>query len=70
MYAERYDKSILRDDVRFFALCAELRLGPSEQARELEALLRDEHPDSKYLRRLPAALADPHGPHCLPPEVE
>jgi tetratricopeptide (TPR) repeat protein len=69
LYAERYEKSILRDDVRFFALCAELRAGRTEEARALETLFRAEHPDSKYLRRLPL-LSDPRGPHCLPPEVQ
>jgi hypothetical protein len=68
LYAERYPKSILRDDVRFFALCAELRANNQAAARELETLLREDHPDSKYLRRLP--ITDPRGPACLPPEVE
>lgn len=68
LYAERYPKSILRDDVRFFALCAELRANDLVAARALEDLLRSEHPDSKYLRRLP--ITDPRSPACLPPEVE
>lgn len=68
LYAERYPKSILRDDVRFFALCAELRANNPAAAAALEALIRQDHPDSKYLRRLP--ITDPRGPACLPPEVE
>lgn len=66
-YAERYPLSILKDDVRFFALCATLRAGLDATA--LRQLLVTGHPDSKYHRRLDAAFADPRGPHCLPPEV-
>jgi len=67
-YAERYPLSILRDDVRFFALCARLRAGLD--AEPLRQLLVEEHPDSKYHRRLDAAFADPRGPHCVPRVVE
>jgi len=69
-YAELFPRTIKKDDVRFFALCASLQAGERARADALAALLGREHPDSKYLRRLEPAFADPRGPHCLPPEVE
>ncbi len=71
-YAELFPKTIKKDDVRFYALCAALRSPrPDDRARvaELADLLRSEHPDSRFTRRLDDARADPRGPHCLPPEV-
>ncbi len=69
-YAELFPLTIKKDDVRFFALCAALQAGERDVAADLVALLRSEHPDSRFLRRIEPALADPRGPHCLPPEVE
>jgi tetratricopeptide (TPR) repeat protein len=68
-YAAMFPKTIKKDDVRFFALCAELSAGHPEVAHTLADLIRREHPDSKFLRRLDAAFADPEGPHCLAPEA-
>lgn len=68
-YAAMFPKTIKKDDVRFFALCAELAAGHPDAARALSDLLVREHPESKYLRRLDAAFADPDGPHCLAPEA-
>lgn len=69
-YAELFPLTIKKDDVRFFALCAALQAGWRARADDLAKLLRNEHPESRFLRRLDAAYADPTGPHCLPPEVE
>ncbi len=69
-YAELFPKTIKKDDVRFFALCAALQAGDRDVADDLVALLRREHADSRFIRRIAPALADPRGPHCLPPEVE
>ena len=68
-YAELFPRTIKKDDVRFFALCAALQAGDQTRADALAALLEREHPDSKYLRRVGPAFADARGPHCLPPEV-
>jgi len=69
-YAELFPFTIKKDDVRFFAMCAALQAGDRRQAEELRRLLQREHPDSKYLRRVEPAFADPHGEHCVPAEVE
>lgn len=69
-YAELFPRTIKKDDVRFYALCAALQAHERRRADELEALLSREHPDSRFLRDLPAAHADPHGPACTPPEAE
>lgn len=69
-YAELFPRTIKKDDVRFFALCAALQAGERPRADALAELLRREHPDSRFLRRIDPAFADPRGPHCLPPEVE
>lgn len=69
-YPEMFSFTIKKDDVSFFALCAALQAGDRAGADRLARTLRSEHPDSRFLRRLEPALADPRGPHCLPPEVE
>jgi tetratricopeptide (TPR) repeat protein len=76
-YANLYPGSILRDDMRYFAICAKLRANAREndtrfddEIADLIAALKTDTPDSKYLRRLPLAQSDPFGPHCVPPEVK
>jgi len=69
-YAEMFPLTIKKDDVRFFALCAALQLAERNEADSLAALIRREHPDSRFIRRIEPAYADPRGPHCTPPEVE
>ena len=68
-YAALFPRTIKKDDVRFYALCAALQAGETQRAADLEALLVREHPDSRFLRDLPAAHTDPHGAACTPPEL-
>jgi hypothetical protein len=70
-YANLYPGSILRDDMRYFAICAMLRAkSDPDDIDDIVTLIEEDSPDSKYLRRIPLAKSDPRGPHCVPPEVE
>jgi tetratricopeptide (TPR) repeat protein len=67
-YADIWTRSIYRDDAWFYAGCAALQIGDVDGARADFAAIAEHRPESRFLRRIEAALADPHGSHCLPPE--
>jgi hypothetical protein len=68
-YADRWTRSIHRDDAWFYAACASARLGDLSAARADLARIARERPESRHLARADLALSDPRGPHCTPPEV-
>jgi hypothetical protein len=68
-YADRWTRSIHRDDAWFYAACASARLGDLSAARADLARIAQERPESRHLARADLALSDPRGPHCTPPEV-
>jgi tetratricopeptide (TPR) repeat protein len=65
-FIARYPKSRWRDDVRFWQGCAWLRAGRPDAAERSFAQIADEYADSKYLRRLADARANPAGEVCAP----
>jgi tetratricopeptide (TPR) repeat protein len=70
-FLEHYPRSRWRDDVRFWQGCAWLRAGRTDEAERSFAGIAEEYDESKYLRRLDAARADPGGEVCAPrPIVE
>jgi hypothetical protein len=52
--------------VRFWQGCAWLRAGRPDAAERSFAQIADEYADSKYLRRLADARANPAGEVCAP----
>jgi len=67
-YAATWTRSIYRDDAWFFAGCAALLAGDEAGARADFAAIVEHRPESRFIRRTEAALADPTGPHCMPPK--
>jgi tetratricopeptide (TPR) repeat protein len=65
-----YPTSRWRDDALYFQGCAYLRLRRPAAAEAAWARIPEVYAESKYLRRLDLARADPEGAHCVPPAFE
>lgn len=68
-FLEHYPRSRWRDDVRFWQGCAWLRAGKTDEAERSFAQIAEEYDESKYLRRLEAAKAEPGSPVCDPTPI-
>ncbi|MCB9788753.1 MAG: tetratricopeptide repeat protein [Deltaproteobacteria bacterium] len=69
-FLDHYPRSRWRDDVRFWQGCAWLRAGRPEAAERAFARIADEWEESKYLKRLDAARADPFSEVCVPVAID
>ncbi|PIE20928.1 MAG: hypothetical protein CSA66_00360 [Proteobacteria bacterium] len=65
-YIDRFPDSIWRDDAAFWAGCAYWAADAPERAEAAFARIREINPDSKYLRRVDQARANPRGAGCVP----
>ncbi|MEZ4266807.1 MAG: hypothetical protein R3F39_10545 [Myxococcota bacterium] len=68
-FLEHYPRSRWRDDVRFWQGCAWLRAGRHRDAERSFAQIAEEYSESKYLRRLDAARAEPSSSVCDPKPI-
>lgn len=68
-FLEHMKFSILRDDVRFYLACAHLRAGAPDKAEDAFAAIPGEYAESKFLRRVAAARAEPDAAVCDPPQA-
>ena len=69
-FVSSFTYSRWRDDARFWQGCALLRAGQPQAAEAAFATISEVYPESKYLRRLDAARAQPHGDVCTPMDFE
>lgn len=67
-FIDRYVESIWLDDAYFWQGCAYLRAGDTERADASFDGIAKAYSESKYLRRVDRAKAEPMGAICVPPD--